>query len=66
MVARIKRDKTTIKNYAINAEPILELERGSAGTMLIPSRKGGNVLISYAPLDIPDVRWAVLTRMDEK
>lgn len=65
VVARIQRDKTTILHYPINPEPLLEVAKGRSGTMLLASRKGGNVLISYAPLEIPDVSWAILTRMNE-
>ena len=64
-VQQMRRDKTTILFYPANKDPLIETAKGKSGAIVLPSRKGGNVLISYAPLDIPDVQWSVLTRMDE-
>jgi class 3 adenylate cyclase len=65
LVERIKTHKTTILYYPVNPEPLLEVAKGRSGTTLLTSRKGGKVLISYAPLNIADVKWAILTRIDE-
>jgi PAS domain S-box-containing protein len=40
--------------------------RGETGTRLFPDYRGVSVLSSYKPLTIPDVRWVIMSEIDEE
>lgn len=63
--ARMSSDRTTILYYPVNSESVFEASRGNSGTKVVKSRKGGNVLLSYSPLAIPDLNWILIARMEE-
>lgn len=65
VVERIRKQKTTILHYPIRNEPVQNALLGRTGTELIVNRRGFGALLSYAPLDIPDLKWVIIARMDE-
>lgn len=63
---RIREQKTTVLRYPIRNAPIVKALQGQSGTELFVNQRGVGAFLSYAPLDIPDLNWVVVARMDEK
>ena len=62
---RIRKQKTTILHYPIRNQAVQNALLGRTGTDLIINRRGFGALFSYAPLDIADLKWVIVARMDE-
>lgn len=62
---RMKRQGSTVLYYPISkglADPPLA---GRSGTEFRVSQLGVGALFSYAPLDLPGLNWAIVTRIDQ-
>jgi methyl-accepting chemotaxis protein len=56
---------STIGSLLVNTEGTTAALAGETGTRLFPDYRGVQVLSSYAPLNILDLDWAILSEMDE-
>ena len=63
---RMLLHKTTVLYYPIRNTPLDLAFQGQSGTKLFVNQRGVGAFLSYAPLDIPDLNWAMAARMDEK
>jgi class 3 adenylate cyclase len=63
---RMALHKTTVLYYPIRNTPLDLAFQGQSGTKLFVNQRGVGAFLSYAPLDIPDLKWAIAARMDEK
>ncbi len=63
-VARIKHFGTVILNEAIHTEAIERARLGESGMGQLLDYRGKPVLISYGPLDVEDLDWIVVAKMD--
>jgi anti-anti-sigma regulatory factor/HAMP domain-containing protein len=44
---------------------VVEALKGQSGTLMFPDYRGIPALSSYKPLDIPDVKWVILSEIDK-
>ncbi len=65
-LARIKQHGTSILLAMAPAAPIVAAEKGESGTNIVEDNNGKRLLVSYAPLDLPGLKWVMLTQMDER
>jgi methyl-accepting chemotaxis protein len=62
--SRFSKDPTTLKGK-IEAEAPRRALEGSTGTMWLLDYRNVPVFNAYAPLDIPGLNWAIVSKMDE-
>ena len=63
-VERIRRLKTTILNLEVRSDAARDALGGTRQTRIIRDYRHEPVLSSWTPLDIPDVKWVLLSEMD--
>lgn len=63
-VQLIEQLQTTLLLQEINTEATALALKGETDTRLIDDYRGMPVLSSFAPVNIPGLRWAILTEMD--
>ncbi|MGC9403499.1 methyl-accepting chemotaxis protein [Vibrio genomosp. F10 str. 9ZC157] len=54
-----------VERNGVKTEATIEALRGNSGARLITDYNGNQVLSSYAPLDIGDIRWALVAELDQ-
>ena len=64
-IKRIDHFNTTVLMQPVKTLAVSEAFRGERATQVINDYRGIPVLSSYAPLDLPGLRWAVLAEIDE-
>jgi methyl-accepting chemotaxis protein len=62
--SRFSKDSTTLK-LKIEVEAPRRALEGSTGTMWLLDYRNVPVFNAYAPLDIPGLNWAIISKMDE-
>lgn len=65
-IQQIKKMETNILLEEIKQDSITKALGGLTGTLLEKSKTGFDVLCSFAPLEIPDVRWVIMSTMKEE
>jgi hypothetical protein len=65
-IRQIKKINTNILLEKIHAESVYKALQGETGTLLEKDELGTEKLYAYAPLEIPDVRWALVSQMKEE
>ena len=55
----------SIANNGVDTQASREALSGNTGTGIIEDYNGNTVLASYSPLDIGDIRWALLAEIEE-
>ena len=56
--------KTSILLQEINADTVKQAFEGNEGTAIAQNYRGETVLSSYAPLDIPNLDWVILSEIE--
>jgi len=64
-VDAIRRQGTTVLQQEIRTEQAAAALAGKAGMLLALDYRDQPVLASYAPLDLPGLRWAIIAEMDQ-
>ncbi len=64
--ARMLAQNTTVLYYPIRNAPLAKAFQGRSDTEHFVNQRGVGAYLSYAPLDIPDLTWALVARMDEE
>lgn len=64
VVERVRRLKTTILNFEVRTDAVTDSLAGNRHTRIIRDYRNEPVLSSWTPLDIPDVKWVLLSEMD--
>jgi PAS domain S-box-containing protein len=65
LVSRIERLGTSIGLQKVETRGTKDALSGHKSTMIFPDYRGVSVLSSYRPLDLPNVRWAIMSEIDE-
>lgn len=65
-VQQIKKMETNILLEEINQDSVTKALGGLTGTLLENNKIGFDVLCAFAPLQIPDVRWIIMSTMKEE
>ena len=63
-IARMLEFGSSILIQPVHSFAADEALRGHTGTGVIEDYRGEDILASWAPLDIPDFRWAIIGKMD--
>ncbi len=63
-LSRIKDSGTVILSESIHTEAIEKARNGLSGTGRMYDYRGKEVLISYGPLDVDDLDWNIVAKMD--
>jgi hypothetical protein len=66
VIRQIKKTNTNILLEKIQVESVRKALKGMVGTELEKDELGIERLYAYAPLEIPDVSWAILSQMKEE
>jgi hypothetical protein len=66
IIQKIKKMQTNILMEEVKTEGTKEALKGVAGTALEDNGYGEKVLSAYAPLNIPDVDWAIVSTMTDE
>lgn len=61
----IDAKESSIQLQSVETEAAKEAISGMTGAKIVPDYRGVNVLSVYRPLDIKDVKWAILAEIDE-
>ncbi|MEB3192426.1 MAG: adenylate/guanylate cyclase domain-containing protein [Snowella sp.] len=64
VIRRINAYKTSILQQPVRTEAVIQALGGKQGTMIIDDYRGIPVLSSYAPLQLPELDWVILSEMD--
>jgi class 3 adenylate cyclase len=64
VVERVRRAGTTIATLPVSLESADRAQRGETGTIATRGIRGQPTLQAYAPLDVPDVTWSLVTQLD--
>jgi class 3 adenylate cyclase len=64
-IMRVRAYATTALLLQVKLPSVEKALRGETGTMVQKGRSGRSSMVSYAPLEIPGVKWTIATRMDE-
>jgi signal transduction histidine kinase len=64
LLARMQRQHTSILLQEARTEATADALAGRTDTRILNDYRGVPVLSSWAPLDIPDVRWVILAEID--
>ncbi len=59
-------EESTILKTEVKTETVTKALNGETGISIVPDYRGINVLSAYQPIDIHDVRWALLAEIDEE
>ncbi|HEY5915867.1 MAG TPA: GAF domain-containing protein, partial [Chryseolinea sp.] len=62
---QIKKMETNILLETVKQESVDRAFQGSAGILIEPNSAGDELLCAYAPLNISDVRWMIMSTMKE-
>ncbi|MFE7018344.1 adenylate/guanylate cyclase domain-containing protein [Microbacterium sp. NPDC057650] len=54
----------TVLLQPAKAESVERAQRGKEGTLVGPGYLSGDTVVSYGPLDVPDLDWVVIARID--
>lgn len=63
-LTKIEQFQTSILQQEINTEPVEGALSGKRGTQITTDYRGVQVLSSYAPLKIGELKWAIISQMD--
>jgi methyl-accepting chemotaxis protein len=63
VIDRVRRAKTAVLAYPLDLAVIQRIQGGERGTELGRNLKGEQVLRSHAPLNIGELRWAIIAEM---
>lgn len=66
--ATLKRMENTgqaIGLQEVRTPGVINALNGQSGTLIFPDYRGFPVLSSYKPLDIPDVKWVIMSEIDK-
>ena len=66
VIARIERQNTTICLLPVETASVAEALRGRSGLMRTIDYRGVPVLSAYGPIEVDNLRWALLAEMDEE
>lgn len=66
VIQQIKKMETNILLEEVRQDSVTKAFNGITGTQLETSRFGFDMLCAFAPLDIPDVRWIVMSTLKEE
>jgi len=61
---KIDNLNTTIGLQSVRSEGAVLANRGESGQSIFKDYRGIEVLSSYGPLDIPDLKWSILSEID--
>ncbi|HAS41603.1 MAG TPA: hypothetical protein DCS93_14070 [Microscillaceae bacterium] len=64
-LANMKQFRSSILFYTIENEATKDAALQRAGTKLIKNQQGKEMLVSYAPLRLPDLDWYLMTQVNE-
>lgn len=64
-INRIRNLNSTIGLQEVKTQGTQAALRGTTGTEIFPDYRGVPVLSSYKPLSIPDVKWVIMSEIDE-
>ncbi len=64
VVDKINRFGTTILLQQVKTEATIEAQAGRSETRMITDYRNEEVLSSFAPLQIPDLQWVIVSEMD--
>jgi class 3 adenylate cyclase len=64
IIENIQRLNTSILLQEVRTSAVAEAQAGRSATQMIKDYRGVDVLSSYAPLQIPDLQWVLLSEMD--
>lgn len=65
ILQQMKKMETNILLEEIKCSAVTKALKGSVGTLMEQDENGNKMLHAFAPLDIPDVHWIILSRMKE-
>lgn len=65
IVTLIQKHNTTIKIQPVETEASIAALGGETAVKEVEDYRGVDVLSAYAPLEIPDLRWAILAEKDK-
>jgi hypothetical protein len=66
IVRQIRKTNTSILLEKIQLESVTKALKGVTGTQLETDGRGITMLNAFAPLDIPDVQWIIMSTMKEE
>jgi hypothetical protein len=66
ILQQIKKMETNILLEEIKQESVTQALQDATGTIIENNTIGEKILSAYAPLDIPDVHWIVMSTMKEE
>jgi len=66
IIHQIRKTNTSILLEEIKFDSVTKALQGEQGTIIERTSSGDEVLNAYAPLDIPNVKWAIVSTMHEK
>ncbi len=64
VIDKIQQLNTAILLQEVRTSAVIEAQAGRSSTQMIKDYRGVDVLSSYAPLQIPDLQWVLLSEMD--
>ena len=64
-INNIEAKQTTVLNQEIRTEGTQKALKGETGYSIFPDYRGVRVVSAYAPLNLEDVNWALLSEIDE-
>ena len=64
-IEKIRNFNSTIGLQQVQTEGTEAALRGETGTGIFPDYRGVPVFSSYKPLDIPDMKWAIMSEVDK-
>jgi hypothetical protein len=65
ILQQIKKMETNILLEEIKLESVTKALKGITGTLQAPNAFGVGMLSAFAPLEIPDVQWIIMSTMKE-
>ncbi len=65
-IQRILQQGTTILNQTVHSFPIEQAITGNEGTGVVTGYTGAEILASWAPLRVADLRWAIVAKIDRE
>lgn len=65
VINRIRSTESSILSQSVDTDASNAAIRGETGNGIVDDYRGVPVLSAYAPLDIPDVNWAILAEIDQ-
>jgi GAF domain-containing protein len=66
IIRQVRKTNTSILLEKIQLESVTKALKGETGTQLETDGRGIRMLNAFAPLDIPDVQWIIMSTMKEE